>query len=441
MNLKPYACYRDSDIEWLNEIPSHWETAPFFSYSREKKVANKSMKETNLLSLSYGNIKRKDISTAEGLLPESFETYQIVDPGDIVFRFTDLQNDKRSLRSGLVTERGIITSAYLAVSVSGICSRYLAHLMRSYDVTKVFYGLGGGLRQALRFDGIKRMPLPIPPESEQLKIVNFIDHETARIDTLIEKKTRFIELLKEKRQALITQAVTKGLDRNVPMRDSGVEWLGEVPAHWEIAHLGKLALSRCDGPFGSGLTSAHYVEEGVRVVRLQNIGDSGYKGDAAFIADEHWRKALNGGHEVLEGDLLMAGLGDDNNALGRSCVAPPGLGPTIVKADCYRFRMDRRRAVPQFIALAMSATARVECGFLANGATRSRLNLSLASTRSVPLPPLDEQSRIVSFTTEKSERIQRLVALAVRSIELLKERRAALITAAVTGQIDLRESA
>lgn len=214
--LDPNVPMRESGVEWIGEVPGHWKVAPFFAIAKEKKVSNKGMLENNLLSLSYGNIIQKDIDTMEGLLPESFETYQIVDKGDIIFRFTDLQNDMRSLRSGLVGQRGIITSAYLNVVVEGMESKYVAHLMRAYDVMKVFYGLGGGLRQALRFDGIRQMPILIPPIAEQISICSKIDSETSRIDALVEKSSQSIGLLKERRSALITAAVTGQIDLRRP---------------------------------------------------------------------------------------------------------------------------------------------------------------------------------------------------------------------------------
>ena len=139
--------------------------------------------------------------------------------------------------------------------------------------------------------------------------------------------------------------------------------------------------------------------------------------------------------------MLIGGLGDDKNPLGRACVAPANLGPAMVKADCYRFRLNTSRAMPEFIALALSATAGSECGYLATGATRDRLNLGLASARVVALPPLNEQIEIVASLNRDTARIDLLAEKTQRSIDLLKERRAAFITAAVTGQIDLRESA
>jgi type I restriction enzyme S subunit len=177
------------------------------------------------------------------------------------------------------------------------------------------------------------------------------------------------------------------------------------------------------------------------VVRLQNIGCGEFKGnDAAYISEGHWLGVIGGGHDVVPGDVLIAGLGDENNPLGRACVAPGGLGKTIVKADCYRFRLGPR-ANSVYIAWLLSSTATSECGYLATGATRDRLNLGIASARVVVLPPVVEQERIVEALARRLARLDLLDRKTKQSIVLLKERRSALITAAVTGKIDLRESA
>jgi type I restriction enzyme S subunit len=241
MSFPCYPKYKDSRVEWLGEVPIHWDVKPLCAVVAERSESNKGMREENLLSLSYGRIVPKDITSNDGLLPDSFETYQIVKPGDIVFRFTDLQNDKRSVRTALVEETGIITSAYLAVVPTGVHSGYLSYLCRAYDVTKVFYSMGGGLRQSLRFVDLKRLPTLLPPLSEQTAISTFLDRETAKIDQLVTEQQRLIELLNEKRQAVISHAVTKGLNPDVPMKPSGVEWLGDVPAHWVVIELKRIA--------------------------------------------------------------------------------------------------------------------------------------------------------------------------------------------------------
>ncbi|MFV6579460.1 restriction endonuclease subunit S, partial [Klebsiella pneumoniae] len=152
--LDPNVKMKDSGVEWIGQVPEHWEVKPFFALVTELNRKNVGLVETNILSLSYGNIIQKPETRNMGLTPESYETYQIVESGEIVFRFTDLQNDKRSLRSAQVTQRGIITSAYMAVKPQSIDSTYFAWLMRSYDLCKVFYAMGGGLRQSLKFEDV-----------------------------------------------------------------------------------------------------------------------------------------------------------------------------------------------------------------------------------------------------------------------------------------------
>jgi type I restriction enzyme S subunit len=210
--LDPNAKMKDSGIEWIGQVPEHWDVKPFFALVTELNRKNVGLVETNILSLSYGNIIQKPVTRNMGLTPESYETYQIVESGEIVFRFTDLQNDKRSLRSAQVTQRGIITSAYMAVKPHSIDSTYFAWLMRSYDLCKVFYAMGGGLRQSLKFEDVRRLPILIPPVDEQSEITNTINAGTARIDALVEKTEQSITLLKERRSAFITAAVTGQID-------------------------------------------------------------------------------------------------------------------------------------------------------------------------------------------------------------------------------------
>jgi type I restriction enzyme S subunit len=248
---KPYPSYRDSGISWLGQVPSHWETLPLFGVLGERQDKNIGLHEKNVLSLSYGQIVRRNIDDNFGLIPESFESYQIVRPGDVIIRPTDLQNDQRSIRVGQAREKGIITSAYMTLYPKSqkIEQGYLGYLLLGFDLMKVFYALGAGVRQSLKFEDIKKLPILVPEPNEQSAIVTYLDRVTARIDTLIAQKRRLLKLLAEKRQALITQAVTRGLDAKVRLKDSGVEWLGQVPEHWVAVSLKWLvSMPITDGP-------------------------------------------------------------------------------------------------------------------------------------------------------------------------------------------------
>lgn len=207
--LNPNVPMKDSGIPWIGKIPSHWEILFLFQFCNEHFVSNKNVHHQNLLSLSYGKIVRKDINKTEGLLPESFDTYQIVEPGNIILRLTDLQNDQKSLRVGLAKDEGIITSAYVALEVKDkALPEYFYLMLHMYDIKKVFYSMGGGLRQSLNFDGLRKLNIPIPPIEEQQAIVEFIEQKNKAIDDMIANLRAEIDFLTEYKQRLIADAVT-----------------------------------------------------------------------------------------------------------------------------------------------------------------------------------------------------------------------------------------
>lgn len=211
--LDPNVPMKESGIEWIGQIPAHWEIKYLSQIAEEHYISNKDVHHQNLLSLSYGRIVRKDINTTEGLLPASFDTYQVIEKGNIILRLTDLQNDHKSLRIGLVTEEGIITSAYICIqSRRAVLPEYLYLLLHSYDICKVFYGMGGGLRQSLSYADIKRVPIIIPAISEQVEIIKHINAKTKNFDIYMESLKKEIELLQEYKQRLISDVVTGKVD-------------------------------------------------------------------------------------------------------------------------------------------------------------------------------------------------------------------------------------
>jgi len=197
-NIKPYTKYKDSEYDWLGKVPNHWKERYLFQCASEQSLSNKNIHHQNLLSLSYGRVKRKDIKSTSGLLPATFDNYQVVNKGNIILRLTDLQNDHKSLRTGLVTETGIITSAYLCLNCSeNILPEFSQHLLHSYDVRKFFYGLGGGLRQGCGYKDLKKIRLYLPPLPEQVQISKFLDYKVTLINKFIKDKKLEIKLLKE----------------------------------------------------------------------------------------------------------------------------------------------------------------------------------------------------------------------------------------------------
>ncbi len=207
--LDPDVEMKYSGVEWIGEIPSSWNVHPLYYYFGERVNKNIFGNEKNLLSLSYGNVIRKDINSNGGLLPESFNTYNIVEKGDIIIRPTDLQNDKRSLRTGLVKEHGIITSAYIALkAMKNINVEYVHYLLHTFDVMKVFYNMGNGVRQGLNFSEFSRLQIFEPPIEEQSEIVNYLNRKVSEIDSIISAKTKQLETLAEYKKSLIYEYVT-----------------------------------------------------------------------------------------------------------------------------------------------------------------------------------------------------------------------------------------
>lgn len=207
--LNPDAAMKDSCIEWIGMIPSSWNIHPVYYYYGERKTKNYDLKEQNLLSLSYGKIVRKDINASGGLLPANFSTYNIVEAGDIIIRSTDLQNDKRSLRTGLVTEHGIITSAYIdLMPKTCVNSKYFHYLLHAYDIMKVFYNMGNGVRQGLNYSEFSKLMVITPSRKEQQEIVDYLDNKCEQIDSIIETKKEQLTVLDEYKKTIIYEYVT-----------------------------------------------------------------------------------------------------------------------------------------------------------------------------------------------------------------------------------------
>ncbi|WP_445778571.1 restriction endonuclease subunit S [Shewanella sp.] len=436
MRLDSYPLYKQSGISWYKKIPQSWEVLPLYALAHECSSSNKGMIEDNLLSLSYGKVINKDINSNDGLLPESFETYQVVEPDDIVLRLTDLQNDKRSLRSAIVTERGIITSAYLAIRPKKVDARFLNYLLRAYDLTKVFYSMGGGLRQSMKFSDVKRLPLILPSLLEQKSIVTFLDHETSKIDTLVAAQGKLIDLLKEKRQAVISHAVTKGLNSKVRLKDSGVEWLGEVPDHWEVKKIRYLLNEKgglVRGPFGGDLKKEIFVKDGIKVLEQKNaiykdttLGDS-------FITEEKFDEMKR--FEVFPGDYIMSCSG----TIGKTYRIPEGSKPAIINQALMIMRF-KNKISNKYLDWIFQANFFVN-QILDNsqgGAMKNLVGMDIFTAITLPCPPLDEQIAISCMLSKEMTEFDFLIDESTRVMKILKERRSALISAAVNGQIDVR---
>jgi type I restriction enzyme S subunit len=429
---------KDSGVAWLGEIPAEWQVRPFkrLAVVRAGQVDPRDVRYQQLPlyapnHIESGTGRLAGVGSAEEQGAESGK-YQVV-RGDIIYSKIRPALAKVCLApaDGLCSADMYPIWARTGVSVSFLMWSMLAH---GFTHATTLESERVAMPKINR-ETLAEIPLLFPPLREQQQIASFLDERTATIDAAIAEHERNLDLLAERRRTLVSSAVTRGLDPNVPMRDSGVDSIGEIPRPWSLVRLGRVSNAYCDGPFGSSLKSSHYVSDGVRVIRLQNIGAGTFRdGDPAFIAEEHF--ATLGRHEVRPRDLLVAGLGDENHPVGRACVAPATVGRAMVKADCFRFRLNVNVALPEFVALYLSSdAARSEAATQGRGATRLRINLQDAARLRIPLPSLVEQRRITSFLDENAAPIDAAIEKTRRAVELLREYRQSLITAAVTGRL------
>ena len=383
---------KDSGIEWIGAKPATWQVALASQVFSQVKCKNTGLVEKNLLSLSYGKIKRKSIDATAGLLPENFDGYNIIERDDIVLRLTDLQNDHKSLRVGRTTERGIITSAYFSIRPSkNYDSQFLYYYLHSFDICKGLYGMGSGVRQGLNWDDIKRLQILVPPQSEQQQIASFLDRKCAEIDSVIADTQRTIEEYKKLKQTIITEAVTKGIRGERPMKDSGIEWIGEIPEDWDIKK-GKWILSLLDQPVFQDdgvITCFRDGEVTLRSKRREDgftisLQEAGYQG-------------------INVGDLVVHGMDGFAGAIGISDSRGKGT-PVLNVLDSTqnkRYIMYYLRSMAYngvFLALATGIRVR-SCD----------TNWNKLKELPYPKPSIDEQEEIASFIDNKIQLLDELI--------------------------------
>lgn len=414
---------KNSGIEWVGDIPEKWDVKPIFMIFMERKCKNKGSGENNLLSLSYGNIIRKDASDNVGLLPESFEGYNIVEKDNIVFRLTDLQNDHVSLRSALVLERGIITSAYVTLeSIITLCAHFFNYIFRSYDISKAFYNMGGGVRQGINFNELKKIPLVIPPYPEQQVIADFLDCKCGLIDNTIEKQKSVIEKLRLYKQSVITEAVTKGLDPTVKMKPSGIEWIGEIPEVWDVRKLKDIG----EAIIGLTYSPAEVSDAGILVLRSSNIQN----GKIVFDDNVYVNRKIQDKLITKVGDILICSRNGSRALIGKCAYIDKttaghsfGVFMTIYRSvyNRFLFRVLNSAIFSFHIATFLTSTI--------NQLTSSNLN-----SIQIPLPQLAEQQAISDYLDAKCTAIDNLINVKQKLIDKLIDYKKSLIFECVTGK-------
>lgn len=411
---------KDSGIPWIGLIPEDWGIEQLSGLFSEHKKKNSELLETNLLSLSYGKIIRKDINTKEGLLPQSFDNYNVIDDGDIVFRLTDLQNDKRSLRTGLCTERGIITSAYITIRKrQELDSSFFHYLFHSYDICKVFYGLGDGVRQGMNYADLRKLLVLLPPLPTQQRIADFLDRKCAEIDELAALQETMIAELKRYKQSVITEAVTKGLDKNVKLKDSEIPWIGEIPNHWVKCSVKQIMKNKSIKGYPTEQVLSLYRDWGVLPK------DSRDDNHNVTSEDTSSYKLVDIGDFVL--NKMKAWQGSMAVSKYRGIISPAYYICSFVDDNIYR---------NYFHYLLRNETYKVEYRRLSTGLRIGQWDLNIDDFLHIPIivPPLSEQQAIADYLDEKCSEIDELIAIKQQKIEQLKEYKKSVIFEYVTGK-------
>jgi type I restriction enzyme S subunit len=435
MSLPRYPNYKDSGVPWMGRVPQHWiisQSRRLFGLRNERAVAGDKQLTA---SQQHGVIYQDEFIRLEGRrvveVIKGADILKHVEPNDFVISMRSFQGGIEWCRQG-----GCISSAYvMLVPGARVHAPFFVYLLKSKSYIQALQATTNLVRdgQALRYDNFAQVPLPVVPMAEQNAIAAFLDHETAKIDNLVAEQERLIELLKEKRQAVISHAVTKGLNPDVRMKDSGVEWLGDVPGHWAVVGLTKYLNSVVDY---RGRTPTK-VDDGVFLVTARNVGEGriDYAAAEEFIAASEYERVMSRGKPEV-GDVLFtteAPLGHVAN-VDRTDVA---LAQRIIK-----FRGDPAWLNNYFLKYwLMSGFCQADMVRLATGSTALGIKGSKVGQLRLCLPPVPEQVAIAEHLDSSLAKLDALTVEAQRGIDLLQERRTALMSAAVTGQIDVREVA
>lgn len=427
MSWPSYPTYKPSGLPWIGSIPTHWQIAPNRSVLelRRELVGTKSAAYP-LLSLTLRGVIVRDISENKGKFPAEFDTYQVVDPGNLVFCLFDIEETPRTV--GLAKDRGMVTGAYDVFRVRDSADgRFIEYLYRALDEKKSLSYFYSGMRKVIRMPTFKSIRCPVPSLTEQRIIVDFLDYETAKIDALIGKQEQLIATLREGRTATITKAVTKGLDPNVEMKDSGVEWLGWVPNHWGVRQL-KWGSPVRRGASPRPIDDPKYFDDDGEWswVRIADVSASG-----GHLYETTQRLSALGSTlsvRLNPGSLFISIAG----TVGKPCVTH--IPVCIHDGFVYFPSLDMET---EYLYRIFEAG---EC-YRGLGKMGTQLNLNTDTIGSIrlPFPSRAEQQGIVEYLGLECGKIDGLIEKALEVVDTLREYRSALILAAVTGKIDVRE--
>lgn len=428
-----YAEYKDSGVEWLEDIPKDWNVlrTKYLLNLMNVSVGQKAS-EYQLLSLTLNGVIPRDISDGSGKIPADFDSYQVVQNDDLVFCLFDVDETPRTI--GISQQEGMITGAYSVYRCSpSYVPKYGYYYFLHLDLFKGLRPFYSGLRKVVRSEAFATIDVPVPSLREQEAIANFLDHETAKIDLLIEKQQALIELLKEKRQAVISHAVTKGLNPNAPMKDSGVEWLGEVPEHWLTGRLSYQVTLLVDGTHHS---PDSFPEGDFLYITAKNIKEHGFDfSNISYISSSDHREIYSR-CSVKKDDVLYI---KDGATAGVAMVNDLEDEFSLLSSVAL-IRPRKEILSPHFLKHHLNASVfKNEMLNRLSGGAMTRFTIEGISRFNLLIPPITEQNKIVEYIDASILEMDALIVKAEQAISFMQERRTALISAAVTGKIDVRD--
>lgn len=432
--ITTYEKMKDSGIEWVGSVPSHWRVHTLYQLVTQVKEKNSNLQEKNLLSLSYGKIKRKDIDSPDGLLPASFDGYNIIEDGDIVLRLTDLQNDHTSLRVGLATERGIITSAYTTLRpIDTSNSKYLFYLLHAFDLKKGFYGMGSGVRQGLNYAEVKELRIVLPSQDEQDAIASFLDNQCGQIDSIIEEAKSSIAEYKKLREAVIFEAVTRGIKHREKTKNSGIKWIGEISESFSITRMRYIVSEYKAGPFGSSLITEKLNNQGnILVYTPEHIATQRTDLKNNLYLPEERRKEM-AQFFVHPGNIVFPIVG----SLGRAMLITDNMPEGIINQRLAKFKLDESKIDTEYF-LWMFARSSFYAQFIevnCRGSFIVNLTKTIVYDMPVVLPnTLEEQRQISAYLKRKCGLIDELIKQKQSLVKELADYRNSLIFETVTGK-------
>lgn len=423
----------DSGIEWIGDIPLNWSVFPAGGVFSEVKEKNTNIEYSNAFSFRYGEIvDKKTNGVVDESIDETLSAYRVVSPNTIMINGLNLNYDFITQRVAIVKEKGIITSAYLAVQPDEgrIVPKFALYLFKAYDAKQVFHGMGSGVRKTLKYSDFKHIRIVAPSMDEQQRIVTYLDCKTQEIDGLIAEAKASIEEYKAWKASIIYEAVTKGLDPNVEMKDSGVEWIGKMPATWSAC-----ALKQLTTKIGSGKTppggAEVYTTEGIMFLRSQNVYNTGLELDSvSFISEEIDETMAN--TRVQYQDVLLNITG---GSIGRCCLYDLENVPANVNQHVCILRTDKTKLLPQFLRYFWnSASGPMVVAQHQTGGNRQGLNFEQIGSTKIPYCSIEEQAQIVRFLDDSCQSIDMLVNEKEALITDLEAYKKSLIFEVVTGK-------